>query len=375
MIEFATYYHAFLMFIVFILTISKFAIVNRYEGYNVLMIRDNVRTMQLFLLFFVFFYGFRPLAGCFGDTLNYVSSYERMHNFGVFSFEGDGKSGTDWLFNTFMFFCSKVMDVHFFFFIIIFLYIVAMYLGCEKLDNAHVSTMMLFCIGGFIFYASAVNGIRNGMACSLVILALAYLCRDKLLWSVILSIIAIGCHKSTLLPVACMFFVRYVKNPKLMFFSWIGAILISLALGDLISNLISMSGVDPRIAQNFEVNSKGIGDIDGWMIETRFRWDFLLYSSMPILLGWYVIFWRKVYNNTYLMLLGTYIYANAFWVLAIRAIFSNRIANLSWFLYPIVLAYPLLNLPVFEKKHSKKTAWILLAHFGFTFVMFLLGKS
>lgn len=374
MIEFAIYYHSFLMFIVLLMTINKYYVINKYHGYDVLKRRENTQSMLLFLCFFVLVYGFRPLASCFGDTLNYVGSYERMHEFGNFYLE-DVKSGSDALFNILMFLCAQIMDVHFFFFIIMLLYIVPMYLGCKKLDNAHVSTLMLFCIGGFIFYASAVNGIRNGMACSLVVFALAGLCRGKLLWPIILSFIAIGCHKSTVLPVACMFFVKYVKKPQLMFFSWIGAIFISLSLGGIVSALISTSGIDPRIAQNFDVNSKGVGEINGLMIETRFRWDFLLYSSMPILLGWYAIFKRKVYNNTYLMLLGTYIYANAFWVLAIRAVFSNRIANLSWFLYPIVLAYPLLNLPVFEKKHSKKTAWILLAHFGFTFVMFLLGKA
>lgn len=374
MIEFATYYHLFLMFIVLLMTINKYYVISRYHGYGVLKRRDNTKSMLLFLCFFVLVYGFRPLASCFGDTLNYVGGYERMHDFGTYG-NGDVKPGKDWLFSTIMFSCAQIMDVHFFFFIIMLLYIVPMYLGCKKLDNAHVSTLMLFCIGGFIFYASAVNGIRNGMACSLVILALACLCGGQLFWPIILSFIAIGCHKSTVLPVACMFFVKFVKSPKLMFFSWFGAILVSLTLGAFISSLISRSGIDPRIAQNFNVNSKGVGDINGLLIETRFRWDFLLYSFMPILLGWYAIFKRKVYNNTYLMLLGTYIYANAFWVLAIRAVFSNRIANLSWFLYPIVLAYPLLNLPVFEKKHSKKTAWILLAHFGFTFVMFLLGKA
>lgn len=373
MIEFAIYYHSFLMFIVLLMTINKYYVINKYHGYDVLKRRENTQSMLLFLCFFVLVYGFRPLASCFGDTLNYVGSYERMHEFSNYYFE-DIKAGKDVIFNTLMFFCAQIMDVHIFFFIIMLLYIVPMYLGCKKLDSVHVSTMMLFCIGGFIFYASAVNGIRNGMACSLVILALAYLCRGQLLWPIILSFVAIGCHKSTVLPVACMFFVKYVKNPKLMFLGWFGAILISLAFGEFISNLISMSGIDSRIAQNFEVNSKGVGEINGLMIETRFRWDFLLYSFMPILLGWYAIFKRKVYDKTYLMLLGTYIYANAFWVLAIRAIFSNRIANLSWFLYPIVLAYPLLNLPVFKNSHSKKTAWILLAHFGFTFVMFLLGK-
>ncbi len=366
-------YHPFLTFSVLLMTISRYFVIYKYNRYDVLKRKDNVKSMIIFLCFFVLVYGFRPLQG-FGDTGNYAASYERMHNFGVFNSDGDISPKKDWLFNIVMFSCAQVLDVHFFFFIVMLFYIVPMYIGCKQLDNRHASTMMLFCIGGFIFYASAVNGIRNGMACSLLILALACLCRGQLFWPIILSFIAIGCHKSTILPVACMFFVKYVKNPKLMFFSWIGAIFVSLAFGDFISSLISMSGIDSRIAQNFEVNSKGAGYIDGQLIQTRFRWDFLLYSFMPILLGWYAIFKRKVYNKTYLMLLGTYIYANAFWVLAIRAIFSNRIANLSWFLYPIVLAYPLLNLPVFKNSHSKKTAWILLAHFGFTFVMFLLGK-
>ena len=48
--------------------------------------------------------------------------------------------------------------------------------------------------------------------------------------------------------------------------------------------------------------------------------------------------------------------------------------QMPWFLYPIVLAYPLFNLPIFTKDHSKKVAIILLAHFGFTTIMWLLGK-
>ncbi len=109
-------------------------------------------------------------------------------------------------------------------------------------------------------------------------------------------------------------------------------------------------------------------------MENRFRWDFLLYSSMPILIGAYTLFVRKIYNNTYLILLGTYMYANSFWILVIRGLFSNRFAYLSWFIYPIVLAYPILNLPVFEKNHSLKASWILLAHLGFTITMWMFGK-
>ena len=158
-----------------------------------------------------------------------------------------------------------------------------------------------------------------------------------------------------------------------MFFVWLGAIVFSLLFGETITHFISLISFDERLA---EIAQKGEDVANEWGVEmeNRFRWDFLLYSSMPILLGAYTLFVRKVYNNTYLILLGTYIYANAFWVLVIRDLFSNRFASLSWYLYPIVLAYPLLNLPVFKKNHSQKTAWILMAHFGFTLIMWLLGK-
>lgn len=153
-----------------------------------------------------------------------------------------------------------------------------------------------------------------------------------------------------------------------MYVIWIGSVGISLVAGEQIGNILSAISYDPRLADNLQ----GDNDINGLILEQRFRWDFLLYSSMPILLAWYTIFKRKLYDNTYLIILGTYMYANSFWVLAIRAIFSNRIANLSWFLYPILLAYPLLNFPVFKKNHNKKTAWILLVHFGFTSLLELL---
>jgi len=57
----------------------------------------------------------------------------------------------------------------------------------------------------------------------------------------------------------------------------------------------------------------------------------------------------------------------------IRAAFSNRFAYLSWFIYPLVIAYPLLRMNIWEDQ-DRKTAQILLAYSGFTFFMHLIGK-
>ena len=65
---------------------------------------------------------------------------------------------------------------------------------------------------------------------------------------------------------------------------------------------------------------------------------------------------------------GTYIYSNAVWVLLIRLPFTNRFAYLSWFLYAIVLAYPLFKFHLWRNQ-GQKVAMIMMAHVSFTFLM------
>lgn len=379
--ELAPFYFFIYWFFVMLITISKYYSLRSQKGYTVISLRDNYTPLILFSVFYILFFGLRPASPIFGDSYIYRSTYEVMQRYGVYSLHIDNSgsvdvsnnAGSDWIFYSVMFLCAQVMSVNFFFVIVMFFYITMMYQGCRKLDYKHGATLMLFCLGAFSFYGYSVNGLRNGIACSFIILALARFCRGENLWPAILAFIALGCHKSVALPIACALFTYYVRKPRYMYIVWGCSIIVSLVVGGYLSNMLTLLGFDERLAQNLQ---SGADVVDSWGVEmeNRFRWDFLLYSSIPILLGWYTIFKRKVYNNTYLILLGTYMYANAFWVVLIRSLFSNRFAYLSWFLYPIVLAYPLLNLPVFRKQHSKKTAWILLAHFGFTTIMWLFGR-
>ena len=379
--ELAPYYFFIYWFFVMLITISKYNSMRFQKGYTVISLRDNYTPLILFSVFYILFFGLRPASPVFGDSYIYRSTYEVMQRYGVYFLHIDSgdsvdvseSAGSDWIFYSVMFLCAQVMNVNLFFMIVMFFYVTMMYQGCRKLDFKHGATLMLFCIGAFTYYGYSVNGLRNGIACSFLILALARFCRGEKLWPAILAFIALGCHKSVALPIVCALFTYYVRKPKYMYIIWVGSIFVSLAIGGYLSNMFILLGFDERLAQNLQ-SGADIEQSWGVEMESRFRWDFLLYSAMPIVLGWYAIFKRKVYNNTYLILLGTYMYANAFWVILIRSLFSNRFAYLSWFLYPIILAYPLLNLPVFRKQHSKKTAWILLSHFGFTTIMWLLGR-
>ena len=63
------------------------------------------------------------------------------------------------------------------------------------------------------FYPFAVNGIRNGIACSFVIMALACFCKKEIKLAIALSFVAIGFHKSAILPIMTMYFSYYVNKP------------------------------------------------------------------------------------------------------------------------------------------------------------------
>ena len=369
----AKYYHFLYLFVVTLMTINYSYMINRYKGYGVLAHSYDYKPLFFFSVFFVLVYGLRPTIGVgayFTDTGNYADSFELYKNYGVFNIYGAEDAGKDWLFFSVEFIFSQFADVHIWLASMTLLYVGLMYLGCKNIDRRHGALLLLFCIGSFPFYPYAVNGVRNGVACSIVILALSLLCRKKIFIALILSYMAVGCHKSTVLPIAMMFVTYYVSKPKYMIILWLSALCISLGMGEYIETSLSALSFDDRLATVLQND-----DADGVILEHRFRWDFLIYSSMPIILGLYTIFKRKLYNKTYLVLLGTYIYANSFWILAIRAMFSNRIAYLSWFIYPIVLAYPLFNFPVFKHYHSRKTTMILLAHLWVTILLWLFGSS
>ena len=214
-----------------------------------------------------------------------------------------------------------------------------------------------------------VNGIRNGMAAALTLLAFSYLKTNRWI-ALILSFVIIQIHGSMFLPVCAAWLSLFYKNTKFYLYCWLFSIVLSVSIGGALETYFaSLNVVDDERFSSYLLN-KNFSDQFSY---TGFRWDFLLYSVMPIWLGWYVVIKRKIYNDQYLLLLHTYLLSNAFWIMLIRASFSNRFAYLSWFMYPIVLAYPLLILPVW-RCNRRKIVIILMAHYMFTYLMWLIGK-
>lgn len=355
-----TLYYPVFLYSLLVLTLGYSLFISGRDT-NFIYLSSNVNILLIYVFLFVILVGLRPNSGIFGDTVNYTRSYNAFIN-GTVTLNSDMK---EWVFEWLMYQSSKIMDVHGFFLMIEFLYIIPVLWACYRLIPNHYILMFLFCMGAFSFFSYGVNGIRNGMACSLIIAALACI-KGNIKYKIaaaLLCFLAFNIHRSTALPISCMLVSLFVKDTRYIMGWWLFSIILSLIVGDSIEMFFTGLGFDDRMESYSSEN------IDASMFSSiGFRWDFLLYSSMPIVLGYYVVFIRKVWDKNYLMLLNTYILCNSFWVMMIRASYSNRFAYLSWFLYALVLAYPCLKLPVW-KRQGFAAALIFFAHFAFTFVM------
>lgn len=357
----ASLYHVVFLYTIIFLTIIVCVQDSPKNYLQIKQDKGNTLITFIFCMLLAVWIGHRPISGFyFGDTSSYAHTYNLMQQDFIPDDEGE------WVWTQFMFYCSQVMDVSSFFTLVDIGYFGFMLWGCHKLMPNASWTAMLFCMGAFSFFTYSTNGIRNGLACSIVITVLAFAKGNNIqrLIALLLAYIAYNIHHSTSLPilmgVAALLFVRSFKAAYRF---WIISILISLVAGSVLTEFFAGLGFDDRLSYlDTEMDSETFS-------HTGFRFDFLIYSMMPIILGYYVIYKRGIRNATYEFLLNTYTLSNAFWVMVIRASYSNRFAYLSWFLYPIVLAYPLLEMDIWENRQGNMLAKIMMAQVGFTWFM------
>lgn len=357
-------YYPVFIYSLLLLTIGYSVSISKY-GTSLIQRNTNQPLGLIYIFLFVLLVGLRPISGYyFGDTANYARSYNLFAN-GIQQYDPDSK---EWFFEWLMYHCSQIMDVRGFFLLVEVLYVLPVLWACKKMAPNHAILMFVACMGAFSFFSYGTNGIRNGMACSLIIAAIACVqgnLAQKIIGGV-LAFLAFNIHRSTALPIACVLAAFFIKDTRIILGWWIASIFLSLVAGGPIEAFFTGLGFDDRMSN---YSSENI-DVSAFS-SLGFRWDFLLYSAMPILLGYYVVIKRKIWDQKYLLLLHTYILCNSFWVMMIRAAYSNRFAYLSWFLYALVLIYPCLKLPIW-KDQGKKAALIIMGHLGFTFFMYLL---
>ena len=307
--------------------------------------------------------GMRPVNEYyFGDTGNYAISFAR---FQPADFVIDFKN--EWLWDS-LYYITKSLgqDVHFLFTVVSLLYMVTGYAAIRTLmPHKPIITLILFC-GSLMFYSFATNGLRNGLACHVTLLVFVLYFKEQRILAAVIAFLAYSIHHSVGIPLAgfiCSLFIY--KRPHWSIIIWGLSIVASLILGNSLTSFIKQFSVDERLQGYTDLEQGGVGV---QFSSYGFRWDFLAYSAMPIVLGYYTILKKRITDNWYSVLFSTYCLANAFWVIFIRAAFSNRFAYLSWFMYPIVVAYPLFFFKLWNDQ-DKKVGQIILAYIGFTAVM------
>ena len=130
----------------------------------------------------------------------------------------------------------------------------------------------------------------------------------------------------------------------------------------------NLSDVDEHGAKYLTTYATSIES--GFTGKTGFRYDFVLYSFIPILIFNIFKNQKDRVSDTYTFLINIYIISNAVWLLCMYANYTNRIAALSWSLYPVLIIYPFVNdIKRWSTKHDLNLSFVVLAHLSFTLFM------
>ncbi len=322
---------------------------------------NRFSALSLFVIILLYI-GFRPLNGVFIDMTTYAHIFERYQN-GLYVID------SDYGFSYFVLFCTNFLNLDWFFFLCACIYIVPLYVASRIWFPNYYFLAFLMLVGSFSFWPYGVNGMRNGMATSLFVLAIAYNGRNFKLM-VLFYLLSFSFHTSMLLPIVAFIGSKYVVDTKKYYFFYILAIALSVSMGGVWENLFASLGFGDERFNAYLTSANGN---TSKFASTGFRYDFLLYSLAPIILSGYYKFKNSFNDPIYDRIVHTYIIANGFWVMVIRANFSNRFAYLSWFLMAIVLIYPLLNKSMWSNQF-KKIGIVILIYYSFTYFMFFRYK-
>lgn len=302
------------------------------------------------------------VLGTWTDRAAYGSAVIHFQQFGYnwndLSFKGE------WLFNLYVYAVSLITDYKGFFYVTAAIYVLNYFEAAHRLTKEYAYVLFFSIIGNFQFYSYGQNTIRAGLAASMVTLGLTFC--NKLWVMLLLFVLAYGVHHSMAITMVALLIAYGINKPKYFIWGWFGSILLSLVAGSAFEGFLSGFSVDDR-THYFSV------DAAQTFYRVGFRWDFLAYSALPVALGYYYIYVLDFKSRFYHWVYCAYLIANSFWVLVIHAEFTDRFAYLSWFLFPIVLIYPLLIKQQFRdvEKHKNLLVLILMGQIAFNYYMFV----
>lgn len=280
-------------------------------------------------LVFAIFVGLRPLSAKFVDMINYSQVYYALNygrEFKGFNFDANYISD-----NVFAWMGANYYEVGAFFLLMSLIYFVITYFAMTKIFRQYAFLGFITFLGAFSTFSYATNGIRAGAAAAFFLLAIGYFsCKWK---GALCLFISLGLHHAMILPIIAYIAVWLFSRPKAYFVFWLVCVCISFLHITFFQQIFA--------SLSDESGATYLSSIDtDWGGKVGFRLDFILYSCFPIVIGYYAIFKRRLTSRLYSFMLSLYMLINAVWMLCMYAAFTNRIAYLSWLMYPVLIVYP-----------------------------------
>lgn len=323
--------------LVMLFTVFKLLFYRVENDYKLCIPKVNFYKVPLFIIIIIIFITFFP-AGYGSDKGRYLDLFLNIEK-KVFN------KDIGWVYynKIIKFFFN---DANIFFLLTAALYLYANYAFIKNsVNKSYVFYFLITTIGSLGFYAYGVNTIRAGIGLSFILLAII----NRKNWCFFLFVsLAIIIHKSMIITALAFFITKYYSNSRRLLAIWITF---------LIASIINITALSEFIKNTFADGDERVKDYMASEVSssynTSFRIDFLLYSILPLLVGFYYIYNKNFKDIFYIRLFNMYIIVNSFWLLLIRVPFTDRFAYLSWFLIPFIALYPLFNMQNIYKRNKR----------------------
>ncbi len=302
----------------------------------------------------IFRLGCHPIGWTtYGDRMAYASGFLSI-KFNGYDFLLDGR---DPMWGMISNICAMFCDEELYFIVLATLYTSMYFFACQRFAKGNTLWLLLCVFASMGFISYGVNTLRAGTAISFIVLGLSFYRRPIIMYT--LFVLSLLIHFSMIIPLCMIMISKYYNKTPLFIKLWLFAVPVGLIAGGFFNSVFSSFVNDDRTAYLTTQNT---------LYKQGFRWDFIIYSLVPIVVGSYYTLVKKFKDRLYQIILNAYILTNVFWVLVIRANFTDRFAYLSWFMIPFVLAYPLLQRDAPVKRPNNWLAIILLGEAAFMMI-------
>lgn len=332
MIPASSYQYVYVLFILLLTSLVG----ARYSLYgNDRILRDRKQKVgpALLLTFIMWlFIGFRPISIYFTDMVGYAEAMT-LH-----TYEGIPVNiSSNYLFTPLMaFLSSHNASPQTPIVILAAINLIGTFIAVRKLFPNDTLIMLLVVWGSFVSFATMTNGIKAGCAMSLLLCAIAY--REKLFVGFFFLFLSMGFHHSMIMPIVAFIACLICRNCKIYFAIWIICLLCAILHVTFFQFLFG--SMADESASSYLLSTLEDSNFGG---RTGFRIDFVAYSSVPVLVGYYAIYKKRIESISYSFILNMYLLTNSVWMLCMYAPYTNRIAEIPWGILPFAMSYPFLK--------------------------------